>query len=208
MVLDRTEQRTRPGPLARAVLIVGGGDSRTGRVWHHGLAMAGSTSSSKEASPKLAFWSHQAVEYLLGVLIVSQAIQGPSALFPVIAGSLVVLLGATSDGPLAAFKLVPRQYHHWCDLAVTVLLVVGGVLLRDEMNEIGLVFVFGTAVALVALMLRTDYSRKVTRAERRAALAQAADPAAPVSSSPGEQVGRLAGRWTAKGVKAVQAKRK
>jgi predicted lipid-binding transport protein (Tim44 family) len=192
--------------------------------------VAKDSSGPTEPTPKLSFWLHQTIEYFLGVFIVTQAIQGPSAVLPVSAGVLVIVLAATADGPLAAFHLVPRRIHRWLDLAVAAVLLVGGLLLRDRMNTFGLVVVLGSAALLVLFMLRTDYSKKLTRAQRKAQAAASA-PTATTTASPtlpapdrpsgtptsasttadsappsstGEQVGRLAGRMTAKGMKAVQ----
>ena len=73
-------------------------------------------------STKLPFWIHQALEYLCGLLVVSQAIHASSVTLPVVAGATLILLGATADGPLAAFRLVARGLHRVLDIVAIVLL--------------------------------------------------------------------------------------
>ena len=154
-------------------------------------------------STKLPFWIHQALEYLCGLLVVSQAIHASSITLPVIAGATLILLGATADGPLAAFRLVARGLHRVLDI-VAIVLLAGALALfgRDgDGAEVGLVA--GAIVVLVALLFRTNYAPKPVKVK-----VKARKPAPGVSADDGglsEEVGRKAGRAVAAGVKYVKA---
>jgi uncharacterized membrane protein HdeD (DUF308 family) len=149
-------------------------------------------------STKLPFWIHQALEYLCGLLVVSQAIHASSVVMPVVAGAALILLGATADGPLAAFRLVSRGLHRVLDL-VAILLLGGALALfaRDgDGAEISLVVV--AIVVLVALVFRTNYAPKPVKTRRGAG-------STTDDGGLSEEVGRKAGRAVAMGVKYVKA---
>jgi hypothetical protein len=166
----------------------------------------------------LAFWIHQAVEYLLGVLVISQAVQTESPTIPVIVGGAIILLAATADGPLAAFHAVPRPVHRVLDVVAVVALVVVAVLWRDELGTAGLIFTLVAAVAMAGLVVRTNY--RPPRVARRARPATVtADPAAGAATdatdaadavvpaeprSKGEVYSRAAGRALGKGIRAYR----
>ena len=54
------------------------------------------------------FWLHQAAEYLIGLVLVAQGLQSPTPLVPTLAGGVVIVNAAVVEGPLGAFRLVPR----------------------------------------------------------------------------------------------------
>ncbi len=90
--------------------------------------MMGGVATSGESRYLRPFWLHQAAEYIIGLVLVGQGLQSPSPTFPALAGGLVVLNGALVEGPLGAFRFVPRLLHRWLDVAVIVLIVVAAVL--------------------------------------------------------------------------------
>jgi hypothetical protein len=168
-----------------------------------------------DAPPGLAFWIHQAVEYLLGVLVISQAVQTDSPTIPVLVGGAIILLAATADGPLAAFHAVPRSVHRVLDVVAVGALVVVAVLWRDELGSAGLIFTLVAAVAMAGLVVRTNYrpprtvrrprpatstTQPATRATTEAD--EAAVPAEPRSK--GEVYSRAAGRALGKGIRAYR----
>ncbi len=140
-------------------------------------------------STKLPFWIHQALEYLCGLLVVSQAIHASSVTLPVVAGATLILLGATADGPLAAFRLVARGLHRVLDI----------VAIDGDGAEISLVVV--AIVVLVALVFRTNYAPKPVKVKTRRGAAGVTNDDGGLS----EEVGRKAGRAVAAGVKYVKA---
>jgi hypothetical protein len=159
----------------------------------------GGVPPSPEPAPGLAFWIHQLVEYLLGILVISQAVQTDRPLLPVLVGLGIIVLAATADGPVAAFHLVPRPVHRVLDIVAIVAIAVVLVVERDAMGTTGLLFVGLAAVAMVGLVLRTNYRPKQKRA---------GNDAIPPASSPGspksEAYGRAAGRVVGLGVRSLR----
>jgi len=90
--------------------------------------MMGPVTPSGENRYLRPFWLHQMAEYIIGLVLVGQGLQSPSPMFPTLAGGLVVLNAALVEGPLGAFRLVPRRLHRWVDVAVIGLIVLAAVL--------------------------------------------------------------------------------
>jgi hypothetical protein len=156
-----------------------------------------------DRAAKFPFWLHQALEYLVGVLIASQAIHAENLILPVIAGGVMVVLAATADGPLGAFRVVPRKLHRVADLVAAAVLAVIAVLARhDGAAVVGLVI--ASAVVLVILVIRTDWRARPTKAQRRAANA-AARRAQDPDGGAADRIGRTAGRLAATGVRTARA---
>ena len=152
----------------------------------------------KTAAVKLAFWSHQALEYLLGALIITQGIAGPAPVGSLIAGGAVILLAASADGPLAVSKWVNRPLHRWLDLAVAFGLVATAVWLHRRLDGFGIGVMIATAGVLLFLILRTDYRPKQKR-ER-----WLSGDGSTGGSAASEKIGRFVGRLTAKGMHAAK----
>jgi hypothetical protein len=139
---------------------------------------------------KRPFWLHQLAEYVIGASLVATGLQSPDPVVPALLGGLVILNAAIVIGPLGAFRWVGRRTHRVLDLvvlgimAVTVLLGGGDAATRLVTLALGLVLAF--------LVAGTDYSPPRSPPP----------PGAP--GARGEEIGRAAGRWTAKGVKAVR----
>jgi hypothetical protein len=153
-------------------------------------------------TPGLAFWIHQLVEYLLGVLLITQALQSEQPAVPVLLGVGVILLAATADGPLAAFHLVPRQAHRILDLVAVVVLLVVAIVFRDALGTTGLVFAVAVALAMMAITLRTNYRMRPRRSLGETLRAPVED----VPGSKGERYGRAAGRALGKGIRSFREK--
>jgi hypothetical protein len=161
---------------------------------------------ASDRATKFPFWLHQALEYLVGILIASQAIHAEHLVLPVLAGGVMVLLAATADGPLGAYRVVPRRLHRVADLGAAGVLALIAVLARnDGATVVGLVA--ASAVVLVILVIRTDFRPRPTKAQRRAAAAAArGEP----DGGTANRIGRRAGRFAATGVRtarAIKAKR-
>jgi hypothetical protein len=133
------------------------------------------------------FWLHQAVEYLLGIVLVMQGLQMPEPLVPAAAGVLVLLNAATAIGPLSAFRLAGRRAHRIADLVVIAVIVALSVQpwLSIDAGNRGLMLV--VAAVLGVVWWYTDFAEKAERAQRRAAAA------GPRSEAIGRSAGRLAG---------------
>ena len=125
--------------------------------------MAAWPTSLRPGSP---FWIHQVVEYLLGVLLLSQAIQSEHPTVPVLLGVGVILLAATADGPLAAFHVVPRPLHRVLDVVAIVAIAVATIVFRDDLGTVGVVFAAAVVVAMAGLVVRTSYAPKRAKPRR------------------------------------------
>jgi hypothetical protein len=140
----------------------------------------------------LAFWAHQLVEYLFALMLLAQAARTGSVLAMAAAASALAL-AATADGPLAAFKWVPRRVHRVLDLVVAGALVVAAVLAVAIGGQPvgGVVVTALTAAMLLVLAVRTDWSPP--RPRRKLAVPQSS-----------EDLGRAAGRMVGKGIRLAK----
>jgi len=132
---------------------------------------------------KRGFWAHQIVEYLLGIAAIAVGAQSAEPLLPCVAGALLLLNAASTEGPLAAFRLVPRRFHRLLDDLLVVMLVAMAVFGGSRVDSTGRILLVGLAVVLAFVTWQTDYSTKTKR------------PGLPASER-SEQIGRTAGRLT------------
>lgn len=174
------------------------------------------------------FWMHQLVEYILGITLVSQALQSATPAVPAIAGGAVLVNAAIVRGPMAAFRLVGRRTHRLLDLVViglTLVLALQPVAAIDAGARSIMVFI---ALVHGFVWWQSDLSEPVVRPPRgQAAASPPATPGATKASSstsaPGgapsgtsagtstaadgdrsAEVGRVAGRAVGAGVRAVR----
>ena len=136
---------------------------------------------------KLPYWMHQLIEYLLGVLLLSQAARLERPLWAAIAGVALVLAAALGDAPLSAFRTVPRPVHRIVDVVLGVVLVALGALVVPGAGRV-MVLVAGAAVLVLAW--RTDFRPKGPKVPLRDRLPDS------------RTVGQLAGRGVGKAVVA------
>lgn len=140
------------------------------------------------------FWMHQLVEYLIGIVLVSLAIQSPTPAVPAVMGALVLVNSAVAIGPAGAFRLVPRRLHRSLDLVVMVLLVAAAVQPWFDVESTGRLVLGAIAFVLFFVWFHTDFDDREQRRERRAARARPSS----------EELGRRAGRIVGDGVNAVR----
>jgi hypothetical protein len=124
------------------------------------------TREPTERSPKLPFWIHQIAEYGLALVTASSGARTSHGVYPVVAAAVVLVLAATADGPLAAFRSVSRRTHRIADLSAAGVFIVGAVVLRSTMGPAASSIVLGAGVLLAALSWRTDYRPKPVKAKR------------------------------------------
>jgi hypothetical protein len=134
------------------------------------------------------FWIHQLVEYLIGLALVFQGLQGPEPLVPSIAGALVAVNAAIVRGPLGAFRFVGRRVHRWLDVVVMAAILLGAVQPWLDVDAGSRLIMLVLLIPLGFLWWYTDWAERVARKERRAAGAE---------GGTGERVGRSAGRFAA-----------
>lgn len=152
---------------------------------------------STVSTVKRGFWAHQIVEYLFGLGAIAWGAQSPKPLYPCIAGALFLVNAATTDGPIAAFRLVPRRVHRLLDVVLVVALIVLAVVAGDGIDATGrgMLVAFGCAHAFVTW--RTDFHKKQPR-DRNA-------PSRPLDS---EGIGRMAGRVSGNAYKMLRDRKK
>ena len=130
------------------------------------------------------FWIHQAVEYLIGMALVAQAIQDPDPVIPALVGMLVILNAAIVRGPLGAFKWFGRAAHKWIDLGLMIVIALVAIQPFAEVPVSGRAIMLVILVPFAFLWFYTDWAERPSRKERREATA----------GPTGEKIGRSAGR--------------
>ncbi len=160
------------------------------------------------------FWAHQLVEYLVGIALISVAVQQPQPALPAILGVVVLLNAAIAKGAAGAFRLVGRRAHRVMDLVVIAALVIGAVQPWVSLDNVGRLALGGVAVVLLFVWFHTDFSERAPgRFGKRDAPADASRAAAPSTSTTGasntdgtlsEEMGRRAGRVVGGGVNSVK----
>lgn len=130
------------------------------------------------------FWIHQAVEYIIGLALITQGMQDPEPLVPTLAGALVLVNAAAVRGPLGAFKLIGRRVHRWIDVVVAAVLLVGALQPWADVEVTGRAIMLVMLLPLGFLWFYTDWEERPGRRQRREAQA----------SGRGDDLGRSAGR--------------
>ena len=75
------------------------------------------------------FWMHQVIEYLLGIGLISAAIQMPQPAVPAVLGLAIILNAAITKGAAGAFRWAGKRAHRRLDVVVMLLLLAAPVLL-------------------------------------------------------------------------------
>jgi uncharacterized membrane protein len=144
----------------------------------------GTTGESRVTRP---FWLHQIVEYILGVVLISQGLQLREPLTLTAAGIVILVNAAVVTGPISAFQFFSRRAHQFCDLVVAVALVALGVQPLWAMDPTSRSILIATGVVMVMLWRFTDYRPPTPRTRSRGT-------ARPPRSRDPERYGRAAGR--------------
>ncbi len=146
------------------------------------------------------FWAHQLIEYLLGIGLISMAIQMPQPAVPAVLGLVIILNAAITKGAAGAFRWAGKRGHKRLDVVVMLLLVGGAVQPWVSVDNTSRLLLGGMAFVLWFVWFHTDFTEKVPRAERKAAAANGAGSDRPTS----EQIGRGAGRVVGGGVNSLK----
>jgi hypothetical protein len=146
------------------------------------------------------FWTHQLVEYLLGIGLISAAVQMPQPAVPAVLGLLIILNAAIAKGAAGAFRLAGKRTHRLLDIGVMLLLVAGAVQPWVSIDNTSRLLLGAVAFVLWFVWFHTDFTEKVPRSARKAATGAAADAGRPTS----EDIGRGAGRVVGGGVNSLK----
>jgi hypothetical protein len=134
--------------------------------------------------PTQPFWIHQAVEYGLGLALVSFGSRSLTPVVPCAIGALILLNAAIARGPLAAFRGVPRKVHRLLDLGVVAVALLLAVQPVIEVESGARTLVAVVAAALAMLWWQTNFAEPVPRRARwRASRSSSADPGSAVAES-------------------------
>jgi hypothetical protein len=148
------------------------------------------------------FWVHQLVEYLLGIGLISAAIQMPQPAVPAVLGLVIILNAAIAEGAAGAFRWAGKRAHRQLDIVVMLLLVAGAVQPWISIDNTSRLLLGGVASVLWFVWFHTDFTEKVSRAERRASTGPKADSDSARPTS--EDIGRGAGRVVGGGVNSLK----
>ena len=142
------------------------------------------------------FWLHQIVEYILGIVLISQGLQLREPLTLTVAGIAILINAAVVTGPLSAFRWTTRGVHKVCDLVLIAGLVIVGLQPFWNMDSTSRFILVAVGIVMLMVWRLTDYrqparrpiqqrSRRVPSSPRNQGLIRNSNP---------EQVGRAAGR--------------
>ena len=143
---------------------------------------------------KRPFWMHQLVEYILGIALISQGVQSPKPLIPSVFGLLIMINASAVAGPLSAFRAIPRRVHRVTDFVLAAAMVVGAVVLNSQLESGTQLMLVGIGLAMGFIAWRTNYTERPKRA-----------PITPDGRS--DEIGRIAGRVAAGGVKLYRRRK-
>ena len=147
------------------------------------------------------FWAHQLIEYLLGIGLISVAIQMPQPAVPAVLGLVIILNAAITKGAAGAFRWAGKSAHRRLDVVVMALLLGGAVQPWVSIDNTSRLLLGAVAFVLWFVWFHTDFTEKVSRAERKAAKGAGAGGGERPSS---EQIGRGAGRVVGGGVNSLK----
>jgi hypothetical protein len=164
------------------------------------------------AGTKRPFWMHQLVEYILGIVLIAQALQSETPALPAVAGGVIVLNAACSQGALAAFRVIPRRTHRIVDVVVIALVVVLAVQPWATIESGARMVMIALAAVLGFIWWQSDFSGpKPRRAATSSGAATGAGRATGATGATGTaagdrstDLGRVAGRAVGGGVNAVK----
>ena len=149
--------------------------------------------ASSSGSGKRPFWMHQAVEYLLGGILVAQGLQSPDPLVPTLAGVLVLANACTvRDGALSAFRLLSRATHRILDVIVIAAVLVLAVQPWLTVDSGARIVMVGIAAVMAFVWWQSSFAEK---AKREAMIAE---------GGRSTDIGRRAGRLVGDGINAAR----
>jgi hypothetical protein len=150
------------------------------------------------------FWTHQLIEYLLGVGLISAAVQMPQPAVPAVLGLVIILNAAITKGAAGAFSWAGKGVHKRLDVVVMLLLLAGAVQPWVSIDNTSRLLLGAVAFVLWFVWFHTDFTEKVPRAERKAAKAEAKAAAGDAARPSSEALGRGAGRVVGGGVNSLK----
>lgn len=145
---------------------------------------------------------HQLAEYVVGVALVAYGLRSPTPLVPAVAGAVIASHTAFTEGPLAAFRVIPRRIHRILDPLVVAVCLAGAVQPWISCESSTRLVVGGAALAVSLMWLNTSF---VSRADRRHQAGTGSPTPELSTESPVDRstaIGRQAGRAAGKALRA------
>lgn len=147
------------------------------------------------------FWTHQIVEYMIGIALISAAIQLPQPAVPAVLGLVVILNASIAKGVAGAFRLVGKRLHRQLDVVVMVLLLVGAVQPWISIDNTSRLLLAAVSFVLWFVWFHTDFTERTPRAKRSSGTKRPDDGQMRPKS---EDIGRGAGRAVGQGVNSLK----
>jgi hypothetical protein len=136
---------------------------------------------------------HQAVEYVLGGVLIAQGLQSPAPVAPSVAGLLVLANACTvRDGALSAFRLVSRAAHRIIDVVVIAAVVLLAVQPWIEVDSGARMVMIALAGVMGFVWWQSSFAEK----QRREAMI--------AEGGRSTEIGRRAGRLVGDGINAAK----
>ncbi len=150
------------------------------------------------------FWTHQLIEYLLGIGLISVAIQMPQPAVPAVLGLVIIFNAAITKGAAGAFKWTGKRAHKHLDVVVMLLLLAGAVQPWISIDNTSRLLLGAVAFVLWFVWFHTDFTERVPRVDRKADKAAAKAEGGDAARTSSEAIGRGAGRVVGGGVNSLK----
>jgi hypothetical protein len=139
------------------------------------------------------FWTHQLIEYFVGIVLISAAIQMPQPAVPAVLGLVIILNASIAKGSVGAFRLAGKRVHKQLDVVVMLLLVGAAVQPWVSVDNTSRLMLGGVAFVLWFVWFHTDFTEKAPRVK-----------GAPTARPTSHEIGRGAGRVVGGGVNSLK----
>jgi hypothetical protein len=162
----RNEWDSTPGPIDRGHEVAYGEPDKCGESRAPlSRPSAAPSPGRNDFDARLPFGFHQAVEYLGGLFLASNAahLGAHGAVVCFTAGMAMVLMAALSGRPLGAGPL-PRPLHRFADLALVAALPAAPFALHFGHDLAGVIVVESLAVLMIVVVKHTNYDPRRPRA--------------------------------------------
>jgi hypothetical protein len=123
-------------------------------------------------SGPVPYFVHQTVDYAFGVLLIAApwifafSDLGSATATAIVLGLIVLVMGASTDGPLSLVDAIPIPVHIVGDVALSVVLIASPFLFgfSDEGGALAFFLVMGVVGLLVVIATRFPHETRTRRA--------------------------------------------
>ncbi|HEY8583991.1 MAG TPA: SPW repeat protein [Capillimicrobium sp.] len=127
----------------------------------------------------IPYIAHQAADYLLAVVLIVAPFlldfdSGAATAVSLIAGVIVLVMAASTDGPLSLVDAIPIPVHILGDLALGVLLIASPFLFGFSDEGAATAFFIVIGIVEVLMLIATNFPRETRSRAQRGSSAPAA----------------------------------